>query len=168
MRAADHILDIGLFAGELGGNVVFEGNFKNLLKDKSSLTARYLRGDNEIKVPQKRKAKTTRKISITGAREHNLQNVSFEIPLEMLVCVTGVSGSGKSTLVHDVLYAGLKKKRGEWNSPVGLFKELKGSEFIDDVMLVDQSPIEPGHLHQSVRRHSRGIRRNRGGEIKRL
>ncbi len=141
MRAADHILDIGLFAGELGGNVVFEGNFQELLKDKSSLTARYLRGDSEIKIPQKRKKKTKHKIAITGAREHNLQNVSVDIPLEMLVCVTGVSGSGKSTLVHDILYAGLKKKRGEWNAHVGLFKELSGSDLIDDVILVDQSPI---------------------------
>jgi excinuclease ABC subunit A len=141
MRAADHILDIGLFAGELGGNVVFEGDFENLLKDEVSLTARYLRGDNEIKVPQKRKAKSKRKIAVTGAREHNLKNVSVEIPLEMLVCVTGVSGSGKSTLVHDILYAGLKKKRGEWNTHVGLFKEMTGHEYIDDVMLIDQSPI---------------------------
>jgi excinuclease ABC subunit A len=141
MRAADHILDIGLFAGELGGNVVFEGDFKSLLKDKASLTARYLRGDSEIKVPQKRKAKGKKKIAITGAREHNLQNVSVDIPLEMLVCITGVSGSGKSTLVHDVLYAGLKKIRGEWNTHVGLFKDLTGNEHIDDVMLIDQSPI---------------------------
>jgi excinuclease ABC subunit A len=141
MRAADHILDIGLFAGELGGNVVFEGDFENLLKDEVSLTARYLRGDNQIKVPQKRKAKTKRKIAITGAREHNLRNISVEIPLEMLVCITGVSGSGKSTLVHNILYAGLKKKRGEWNTHVGLFKEMTGHEYIDDVMLIDQSPI---------------------------
>jgi excinuclease ABC subunit A len=91
MRAADHILDIGLFAGELGGNVVFEGDFKALLKDKASLTARYLRGDNEIKIPQKRRAKTKKKITIDGAREHNLQNVTVDIPLEMLVCITGVS-----------------------------------------------------------------------------
>ncbi|HEX6125163.1 MAG TPA: excinuclease ABC subunit UvrA [Pyrinomonadaceae bacterium] len=141
MRAADHILDIGLFAGELGGNVVFEGGFDDLLKDDVSLTARYLRGDNEIKLPQKRRAKSKRKLTITGAREHNLKNVSVEIPLEMLVCVTGVSGSGKSTLIHDILYAGLKKKRGEWNTHVGLFQEMTGSEFVDDVMLIDQSPI---------------------------
>ncbi|HUR96421.1 MAG TPA: excinuclease ABC subunit UvrA, partial [Pyrinomonadaceae bacterium] len=141
MRAADHILDIGLFAGELGGNVVFEGDFEHLLEDKASLTARYLRGDNEIKTPQKRRAVGKKKIAITGAREHNLSNVSVDIPLEMLVCITGVSGSGKSTLVHDVLFAGLKKLRGEWNAHVGLFKEITGSEHVDDVMLIDQSPI---------------------------
>ena len=140
MRAADHILDIGLFAGELGGNLVFEGNFDELLKDEISLTARYLRGDAEIKIPAKRRA-VKDKIEIIGAREHNLRNVTVDIPLEMLTCITGVSGSGKSTLVHDVLYAGLKKKRGEWQSHVGLFKEITGDNLIDDVVLVDQSPI---------------------------
>jgi len=141
MRAADHVIDIGPFAGELGGEVVFEGSFDALLKDKTSLTAKYLRGDAEIKVPQKRRKPGKEKIRIVGAREHNLQNVSVDIPLEMLVCITGVSGSGKSTLVHDVLYAGLKKQRGEWNSHVGLFKEITGGELIDDIVLVDQSPI---------------------------
>ena len=141
MRAADHIIDIGPFAGELGGEVIFEGSFDALLKDKTSLTAKYLRGDAEIKVPQKRRKPGKEKIKITGAREHNLKTVSVEIPLEMLVCITGVSGSGKSTLIHDVLYAGLKKQRGEWNSHVGLFKEITGGEHIDDIILVDQSPI---------------------------
>ncbi|MBP7375765.1 MAG: excinuclease ABC subunit UvrA [Pyrinomonadaceae bacterium] len=141
MRAADHIVDIGVFAGEFGGHLVFEGDFKALLKSETSLTAKYLRGDSEIKVPQKRRPITKEKIEIIGAREHNLRDVSVEIPLEMLVCVTGVSGSGKSTLVHDVLYAGLKKKRGEWNSHVGFFKEIRGGENIDDIILVDQSPI---------------------------
>ncbi len=141
MRAADHIIDIGPFAGELGGELVFEGSFNALLKDKTSLTAKYLRGDAEIKVPQKRRKPGKEKIKIVGAREHNLQNVTVEIPLEMLVCITGVSGSGKSTLIHDVLYAGLKKQRGEWNSHVGLFKEISGGENVDDIVLVDQSPI---------------------------
>ncbi len=141
MRSADHIVDIGVFAGEFGGNLVFEGDFKALLKSETSLTAKYLRGDSEIKVPQKRRPVTKEKIEIINAREHNLHDVSVDIPLEMLVCVTGVSGSGKSTLVHDVLYAGLKKKRGEWNSHVGFFKEIKGGENIDDIILVDQSPI---------------------------
>ena len=141
MRAADHVLDIGLHAGELGGNVVFEGDFDDLLLDQNSLTAKYLRGEAEIKVPLKRKAANGEKIAIVEAREHNLKNVSVDIPLGMLVCVTGVSGSGKSTLVHDILYAGMKKKRGEWQSPVGFHKEMTGDDLVDDVMLVDQSPI---------------------------
>jgi excinuclease ABC subunit A len=141
MRAADHVVDIGVHAGEFGGNVVYEGDFDGLLKDDTSLTARYLRGDAEIKIPQKRRAKTKHQIEIVGAREHNLKNVSVKIPLDMLVCVTGVSGSGKSTLVHEVLYAGLKKKRGEWNTHVGFCKEIKGAEHVDDIILVDQSPI---------------------------
>jgi excinuclease ABC subunit A len=141
MRSADHILDIGLHAGELGGNLVYEGDFVGLIQDDISLTAKYLRGDVEIKVPQKRKEPTKRKIEIDGARENNLKNVSVEIPLDMLVCVTGVSGSGKSTLVHDILYAGIKKKRGEWQGQVGHFKEIKGGELVDDIILVDQSPI---------------------------
>ncbi len=141
MRAADHIIDVGPFAGELGGEVVFEGTFKQLLTDKKSLTARYLRGDSEIKVPSTRRTPGQERITVSGAREHNLKNVSAEIPLEMLVCITGVSGSGKSTLVHDVLYTGLKKQKGEWNAHVGLFKELTGGENIHDVVMVDQSPI---------------------------
>jgi excinuclease ABC subunit A len=141
MRAADHIVDIGVHAGEFGGNLVFEGDFEHLLKSTTSLTAKYLRGDAEIKIPQKRRPMTKRVIEINGAREHNLKDVSVQIPLDMLVCVTGVSGSGKSTLVHDILYAGLKKKRGEWNAHVGFFKEIKGADLVDDIILVDQSPI---------------------------
>ncbi len=142
MRSADHILDIGLYAGELGGNLVFAGDFLGLIQDGMSLTAKYLRGDLEIKIPSKRReVDTKRQLEIVGAREHNLKNVDVEIPLDMLVCVTGVSGSGKSTLIHDVIYAGLKKKRGEWKDQVGLVREIKGAGLIDDVILVDQSPI---------------------------
>jgi excinuclease ABC subunit A len=142
MRSADHILDIGLYAGELGGNLVFEGDFLSLIQDGMSLTAKYLRGDLEIKIPSKRReADKKHQLEIVGAREHNLKNIDVEIPLDMLVCVTGVSGSGKSTLIHDVIYAGLKKKRGEWKDQVGLVKEINGAKLIDDVILVDQSPI---------------------------
>ncbi|MGD9561285.1 MAG: excinuclease ABC subunit UvrA [Pyrinomonadaceae bacterium] len=140
MRSADHIIDIGPLAGELGGELVFQGTFESLLKDKTSLTARYLRGESEIKIPQKRRP-VGEKIEIIGAREHNLRNISVDIPLEMLVCITGVSGSGKSTLVHDVLYAGIKKRRGEWQSAVGLSQDIRGIENVDDIVLVDQSPI---------------------------
>jgi excinuclease ABC subunit A len=141
MRAADHILDIGPAAGELGGHVVYEGSFAPLMKDVNSLTARYLRGEAEIKQPKQRRAPNKRKITLRGASEHNLKHLDVEIPLDMLVCVTGVSGSGKSTLIHDCLYAGLKKQRGEWQGPVGAFAELEGGDWVDDIILVDQSPI---------------------------
>src|ERR1043166_4036186 len=141
MRAADHILDIGPSAGELGGRVMYEGDFAGLLEEESSLTARYLRGDAEIKEPKQRRTLQKRQISIRGASEHNLKAIDVDIPLDMLVCITGVSGSGKSTLIHDCIYAGLKKLRGEWQGHVGAFQRLDGAPFIDDVILVDQSPI---------------------------
>ena len=141
MRSADHILDIGPAAGELGGRVIYEGNFQGLLHDEGSLTARYLRGDAEIKEPKQRRTLQKRRLSIYGASEHNLKSIDVEIPLDMAVCVTGVSGSGKSTLIHDCIYAGLKKQRGEWQGHVGAFQRLEGANFIDDVILVDQSPI---------------------------
>jgi excinuclease ABC subunit A len=143
MRAADHILDVGPAAGELGGQIVFEGTYKGLMEDAGSLTARYLRGEAEIKEPKTRRAvtKDTRLLSVRGASEHNLKAVDVDIPLDMLVLITGISGSGKSTLVHDVIYAGMKKQRGDWQGHVGAFAKLEGGEQLDDVILVDQSPI---------------------------
>jgi len=141
MRAADHILDIGPSAGELGGRVIYEGDFPGLLLDEASLTARYLRGESEIKEPKQRRLFQKRRLTLRGASEHNLKSIDLEFPLDMLVCVTGVSGSGKSTLIHDCIYAGLKKQRGDWQGHVGAFSRLEGAELIDDVILVDQSPI---------------------------
>ncbi|MDQ3819398.1 MAG: excinuclease ABC subunit A, partial [Acidobacteriota bacterium] len=108
---------------------------------KSSLTARYLRGEAEIKSPKQRRAPQKRRLSLHNASEHNLKNIDINIPLDMLVCVTGVSGSGKSTLIHDCIYAGLKKQRGDWQGHVGAFQKLDGGQLVDDVILVDQSPI---------------------------
>jgi len=141
MRAADHIIDIGPAAGELGGRVVYEGDFEGLVREGATLTGKYLRGESEIKEPKQRRAAKKKKLLVRGAAEHNLKGVDVDIPLEMLVCVTGVSGSGKSTLVHDVVYAGLKKQRGEWQGHVGAFRELQGTQHVDEVILVDQSPI---------------------------
>ena len=141
MRAADHILDIGPAAGELGGKVIYEGDFAGLLKNGPTLTGKYLRGEVEIKEPKQRRTPKKKKLSVRGASEHNLKGIDVDIPLEMFVCVTGVSGSGKSTLVHDVVYAGIKKGRGEWQGHVGAFRELSGAQYVDDVILVDQSPI---------------------------
>ncbi|MCU1265292.1 MAG: Excinuclease subunit [Acidobacteria bacterium] len=141
MRSADHILDIGPAAGELGGRVIYEGDFPGLMKDQASLTARYLRGEAEIKEPKQRRLLQTRSLKLRGASEHNLKSIDVEVPLDMLVCITGVSGSGKSTLIHDCIYAGLKKQRGDWQGHVGAFRKLEGAQLIDDVILVDQSPI---------------------------
>jgi excinuclease ABC subunit A len=141
MRAADHILDIGPGAGELGGEVIYEGNFKNLLKHENSLTAKYLRGEAQIKTPKEHRQPNKHQITIRGARAHNLKNIDVTIPLGQLVCITGVSGSGKSTLVHECLYAGLKKQRGDWTGAVGDFAAIEGGKFLDDIILVDQSPI---------------------------
>ena len=141
MHAADHILDIGPAAGELGGRVIYEGDFPGLLKNENSLTARYLRGEAEIKEPKQRRLFQKKRLTLRGASEHNLKSIDVEVPLEMLVCVTGVSGSGKSTLIHDCIYAGLKKQRGDWQGHVGAFQKLEGGNYLDDVILVDQSPI---------------------------
>jgi excinuclease ABC subunit A len=141
MRAADHVIDIGPGAGELGGEVVFEGNFEGLLKNEPSLTGKYLRGEAQIKTPKEHRAAGKKQVVLRGAREHNLKNIDVTIPLGALVCVTGVSGSGKSTLVHNCLYAGLKSQRGDWQGEVGDFAHLDGGKFVDDVILVDQSPI---------------------------
>jgi excinuclease ABC subunit A len=141
MRSADHLLDIGPAAGEFGGQLIYQGDFGGLLKNPQSLTARYLRGDAEIKEPKHRRPLQIKRLAIRGASEHNLKSIDVEIPLDMLVCITGVSGSGKSTLVHDCLYAGLKKQRSDWQGHVGGYQKLDGGTHIDEVMLVDQSPI---------------------------
>ena len=141
MTAADKIIDIGPGAGELGGEVVFSGSPKEMLSTSTSLTAKYLRGEVEIKPPRTRKQPGPRRLQIRAASEHNLKGIDVDIPLGMTVCIAGVSGSGKSTLVHDIIYAGLKKLRGEWTGYVGSFGKLEGAQFVDDVVLVDQSPI---------------------------
>ncbi len=141
IHAADHILDIGPSAGELGGRLIYEGDLAGLLRDSASLTARYLRGEAEIKEPKHRRALELRRLSIGGASEHNLKDITVDVPLDMLVCVTGVSGSGKSTLIYDCIYAALRKQRGDWQGHVGAFKTIEGGQFIDELILVDQSPI---------------------------
>ena len=141
IRVADHVVDIGLGAGEQGGRVVFSGDFKSLLQEQRSLTAKYLRDELAIPVPTTRRRGVGQKIKLFGASEHNLKNVDVEIPLNTLTCVTGVSGSGKSTLVHDVLYAAVKRAKGDWDRRVGVFRKLDGLEYITDVVLVDQTPI---------------------------
>jgi len=141
IRVADAVVDMGLGAGEQGGRVVFSGTLKGLLQEPRSLTAKYLRDELAIPVPASRRRATGQKLRVLGASEHNLKDIDIEIPLGLLVCVTGVSGSGKSTLVHDVLYASVKRAKGDWDRRVGLHRKLEGVEYVSDVVLVDQAPI---------------------------
>jgi excinuclease ABC subunit A len=141
IKVADHIVDLGLGAGEQGGRVVYSGTLDGLMLEKQSLTSKYLRGELAIPVPATRRRGTGQKIKLLGAAEHNLKNVDIAIPLNALTCVTGVSGSGKSTIVHDVLYAAIKRAKGGWDKRVGTFRALEGVEYVTDTVLVDQQPI---------------------------
>jgi len=141
IRVADAVVDMGLGAGEQGGRVIFSGPLDKLLSEPRSLTAKYLRDELAIPVPPARRRPTNQRLRVLGAAEHNLKEVDVEIPLGMLTCVTGVSGSGKSTFVHDVLYAALKRAKGDWDRRVGTHRKLEGAEFVTDVVLVDQAPI---------------------------
>ncbi len=144
MRAADRILDLGPGAGESGGKVVGAGTYGEIIKMPHSLTGRYLAGELHIQIPPRRRQPGSHKLRITGARAHNLKHIDLEIPLGMLVAITGVSGSGKSSLLHDVLYQALAAaKRQTSGSASGaiLWDSIDGDEFLDEVVLVDQSPI---------------------------
>jgi excinuclease ABC subunit A len=144
MRASDLILDLGPGAGENGGRVMAAANYEQIKKMPQSLTGRYLNQELRIQVPQNRRTPGVPMIRIEGARAHNLKNINMEIPLGMLVAITGVSGSGKSTLVHDVLYQALAAEKGITAGPgpaASGFKRVTGGQYIADVVLVDQSPI---------------------------
>jgi excinuclease ABC subunit A len=141
IKVADHIVDLGLGAGEQGGRVVFSGPFDGLMHEPRSLTSKYLRQELAIPLPGTRRRGSGQRIKLLRATEHNLKGVDIAIPLNTLTCVTGVSGSGKSTLVHDVLYAAIKRSKGGWEKRVGTFEKIEGVELITDVVLVDQAPI---------------------------
>ena len=141
IKAADLIVDMGPKAGKNGGEIVAMGNYDEILKNSNSVTGRYLSGELSIPLPDKRITSPTNEISIKGARENNLKNLNINFPLNKFVVVTGVSGSGKSTLIHDVLYAGVAKSFGYAPPKVGEYDEMSGMEFIDNIEIVDQSPI---------------------------
>ena len=145
MRAADRILDLGPGAGENGGKLVAEGTYEEILHNPVSLTGRYLSEDLRIQPPALRRKPGTQQIKIRGVRANNLKGVDISIPLGLLVAITGVSGSGKSTLLHQVLYRALAQaKQQSGNSttgPAASWESLEGDQFIEEVVLVDQSPI---------------------------
>jgi len=145
MRAADRILDLGPGAGENGGKLVAEGTYDEILHNHVSLTGRYLSEDLRIQSPVTRRKPGAQQIKIRGVRANNLKNVNIDIPLGMLVAITGVSGSGKSTLLHQVLYRALAQAKQQAGNgatgPAASWESLEGDQFIEEVVLVDQSPI---------------------------
>ncbi len=145
MRTADRILDLGPGAGENGGKLVAAGTYEEILRNPASLTGRYLADDLRIQIPAVRRQPGVQQIRIKGVRANNLKGVDLCIPLGMLVAITGVSGSGKSTLLHQVLYQALGEAKKQQSASAArgaaTWESLEGDQFIDEVVLVDQSPI---------------------------
>lgn len=140
MRAADWIVDIGPGAGEHGGKVVAEGTAEDLMRNENSITGQYLAGKLRIPVPDTRR-EPRGWLTVRGAREHNLKNIDVRFPLGIMTCVTGVSGSGKSSLVNEILYKYLAKKLNRAHEIPGKFRAIEGTEALDKVIAIDQSPI---------------------------
>jgi excinuclease ABC subunit A len=141
MRSADWLVDLGPGAGEHGGRIVAIGTVEEVINTPASLTGQYLGGFKKIPLPEKRREGSGKKLAIKGASENNLKGIEVDIPLGMLVCVTGVSGSGKSTLVNDILYKKLAQQFYKAKDRPGAVKSIEGMENIDKVVNIDQSPI---------------------------
>jgi len=141
IERADYVVDLGPGAGRLGGELVATGTPAGIARNAASLTGRYLSGELEIAVPAVRRRADGKKLTILGAREHNLKNIDVEIPLGVLTVVTGVSGSGKSTLINEILYRALAGQIYRSRDPSGAHDRITGIEHIDKVVRIDQSPI---------------------------
>lgn len=141
MRQADHIIDVGPLASHLGGEIVAEGNYDEIVANPKSLTGKYLSGQMTVEVPQTTK-KSPYQISVIGARQNNLKNIDVSFPLQCLCVVSGVSGSGKTTLVKQILYPAIRKIKGEFPDKVGAHQKLTGDvDWLTQVEMVDQNPI---------------------------
>ncbi len=134
IRSAEHLIDLGPWAGEAGGEIIFDGPMAEFLKDERSLTARYMRGEKAVPLPRRRRPGRSC-LEIKDAHLHNLKHIDVRIPLGVFTCITGVSGSGKSTLLYDVLYSSWSGERREG------YREIRGADSLDKIIMVDQSPL---------------------------
>ena len=141
IKNADYLIDMGPGAGEKGGHIVADGTVEEVLKNENSITAKYLKGQKEISVPNKRRKGNGKFLELIGAKTNNLKNVKLKVPLGTLTLVTGVSGGGKSSLILETLFKALNKELNNSREHTGVYKELKGVEYIDKVIDIDQSPI---------------------------
>ena len=141
IESADYLVELGPHSGEKGGEIVCAAPTREFLRDRRATTARYLRGEDHIPLPPKRRSGNGKMLVIAGAAEHNLKDLFVRIPLGMLICVTGVSGSGKSTLVEDTLYRAVARAFRVESLPMGRFKAIKGIEHLNGIRLIDQQPI---------------------------
>lgn len=141
MRAADYVVDIGPGAGVHGGELIAAGAVNDIINCENSITGQYLSGKKQIPVPEKRRKGNGHKLTVVGAKENNLKNINVEIPLGQFVAVTGVSGSGKSSLVNEIIYKHLANELNKAKKRPGAFKAIKGTEFLDKVIDINQSPI---------------------------
>ncbi len=142
IESADHLIELGPFAGKRGGEIIFDGSLNEMMKSKKSLTGIFLRGEKKIEIAKKPLNKTQGAIRLSGAKQFNLKNIDIELPLGNLIAVTGVSGSGKSTLVVETLYPALRYHLdGYYSGMMGDFMRFEGQQYLDRVYLVDQSPI---------------------------
>ena len=141
IRSADFIVDVGPKAGIHGGRIIATGTPEEIAKSESSLTGAYLSGKRKIEIPEKRRPMSDKVLEIIGAKQNNLKNINIKIPLGLFVAVTGVSGSGKSSLINEILYPALSNRINKTHLVEGNYKDIKGVENLDKVVVIDQSPI---------------------------
>lgn len=141
MKAADYIVDVGPYAGDKGGEIVFAGTYNQIVKSRKSITGKFLSGKEVIAIPDKRREGNGNLLSIKGARQNNLKGIDIDIPLGKFICVTGVSGSGKSSFVNEILYKTLARDLNRAKVKPGKYDSIEGEEYLDKVICIDQSPI---------------------------
>ena len=171
IRTADHVVDIGPGAGVHGGTIISSGAPDHIMNDNESLTGQYLNGTLEVPLPKnRRKPDTNRQIEVIGAKANNLKNISAQIPLGLMTCITGVSGGGKSTLLIETVYKAIARELNSRRDTPGEHEEIHGVEHLDKIIDIDQSPIgrtprsNPANIYWRIYPNKRMVRRSTGSK----